>query len=90
MDNSRTQAVKISSQETQQAAQPAEEPVKSPSQGLAVDTIFCPVDVADPFDTVEWDSRTAAIKGEQGEVLFEQENCEIPATWSQLATNVVV
>ncbi len=34
--------------------------------------------------------RTAAIKGEAGEVLFEQTDCEIPTTWSQLATNVVV
>ena len=31
--------------------------------GLAVESIFCPEDVADPFDTVEWDQRTAAIKG---------------------------
>ena len=32
---------------------------------------------------------TAAIKGEGGEVLFEQQDCEIPVSWSQLATNVV-
>ena len=43
-----------------------------------------------PFDTVEWEIRSAAIKGENGEVLFEQNNCEIPAGWTQLATNVVV
>ncbi len=57
---------------------------------LAIEAIFCPEDVADPFDTVEWELRVAAIKGEGGEVLFEQSNCEIPASWSQLATNVVV
>ena len=34
--------------------------------------------------------RTAAIKGEDGKVLFEQTNCEVPTFWSQLATNVVV
>ncbi len=60
------------------------------SAGLAVESIFCPTDVADPFDTVEWDLRTAAIKGESGELLFEQQDCEIPKFWSQLATNVVV
>ena len=38
-----------------------------------------PQNVADPFDTVEWDLRTAAIKGEAGEVLFEQTDCEIPS-----------
>ena len=58
--------------------------------GLAIDSIFCPTNVDDPFDTVEWDLRTAAIKGENGEVLFEQTNCEVPKFWSQLATNVVV
>src|SRR5437660_3016011 len=58
---------------------------------LAVEPVFCPVDVADPFDTVEWDTdRTAAIKDESGDVLFEQTNIEIPKTWTQLATNVVV
>ncbi len=59
-------------------------------RGLAIDAQFCPADVADPFDTVQWDLRVAAIKGENGEVLFEQENCEVPAFWIQLATNVVV
>jgi ribonucleoside-diphosphate reductase alpha chain len=34
--------------------------------------------------------RSAAIKDENGKVLFEQTNCEIPASWTQLATNVVV
>ncbi len=57
---------------------------------LAIEARFCPADVADPFDTVEWDLRSAAIKGEAGEVLFEQHDCEVPASWSQLATNVVV
>ena len=58
-------------------------------RGLAIDPIFCPVDPASPYDTVEWETRTAAIKGEGGEVIFEQTDCEVPATWSQLATNVV-
>ena len=56
---------------------------------LKIDTHFCPEDVSDPFETVSWEIRSAKIQGEQGEVLFEQSNCEIPSTWSQLATNVV-
>ena len=62
---------------------------KPPLAGLSVPATFCPEDVDDPFATVEWDLRTAAIKGEGGEVLFEQHDCEMPAGWSQLATNVV-
>ena len=56
---------------------------------MSVAPRFCPPDT-DPFTTVEWDYRTAAIKDENGKVLFEQTNCEIPASWSPLATNVVV
>ena len=57
---------------------------------IALKPTFCPVDVESPFDTTEWELRTAAIKGEDGTLLFEQPACEIPAAWSQLATNVVV
>jgi ribonucleoside-diphosphate reductase alpha chain len=62
----------------------------SPVKGLTVEPVFCPEDVADPFDTVKWDLRAAVIKGENGEIIFEQADCEIPDNWSQLATNVVV
>ena len=58
--------------------------------GLSIAPTFCPPDVNDPFDTVQWELRTAVIKDESGEALFEQHDCEIPAGWSQLATNVVV
>ena len=58
--------------------------------GLKIETRFCPSGVSDPFDTVAWETRSAAIKDENGKVLFEQTNCQIPSTWSQLATNVVV
>ena len=58
-------------------------------KAISLQPAFCPVDVADPFDTVDYVVRTAAIKGEGGEVLFEQTNCEVPSFWSQLATNVV-
>src|SRR4051812_44666443 len=43
-----------------------------------------------PFDEMEWELRTAAITGEGGQVYFEQKDVEVPASWSQMATNVVV
>ncbi len=58
--------------------------------GLLIDAVFCPDDGRTPFDTTQWELRSAAIKDESGKALFEQTNCEIPASWSQLATNVVV
>jgi ribonucleoside-diphosphate reductase alpha chain len=39
---------------------------------------------------VEWDLRTAAITGENGKLVFEQRDVEVPRPWSQTATNVVV
>jgi ribonucleoside-diphosphate reductase alpha chain len=71
----------------------AEHPVlenEARQRGLRIEPRFCPRDAADPLDTVQWELRSAAIKDENGEVLFEQHDCEIPAGWSQLATNVVV
>src|SRR5436309_1748731 len=59
------------------------------TRAMAVPSRFCPPDT-DPFETVEWEYRTAAIKDENGKVLFEQTNCEIPSSWTPLATNVVV
>jgi ribonucleoside-diphosphate reductase alpha chain len=58
--------------------------------GLQMEPTFCPPEMDDPFDTVQWELRTAVIKDENGDPLFEQTDCEIPASWSQLATNVVV
>ncbi len=58
-------------------------------QAMKVPPYFCPPNV-DPFTTVEWEPRTAAIKDENGGILFEQQNCMVPRDWSALATNVVV
>src|SRR5574343_22694 len=44
----------------------------------------------DPFCDIEWEVRTAQITDENGKVYFEQKDVEVPASWSQLATNVVV
>jgi len=68
---------------------PLQKPARVIPSGLSIKTIFCPEDVDDPFSTVQWEKRTAQIKGEGGEIFFEQHDCEIPATWTQLATNVV-
>jgi ribonucleoside-diphosphate reductase alpha chain len=42
-----------------------------------------------PFDAVEWERRTAQIGNEKGQVIFRQENVEVPKSWSQTATNIV-
>src|SRR5262245_57062716 len=60
------------------------------SRGLKIEAEFCPADVAAPFDTVQGDLRSAQLKDENGKLMFEQKDAEIPAGWTQLATNVVV
>ena len=43
-----------------------------------------------PYDEIAWEIRTAGIGNEKGVSVFEQKGVEVPAFWSQLATNVVV
>jgi ribonucleoside-diphosphate reductase alpha chain len=45
---------------------------------------------SNPYEEIEWETRTASITNEKGEVLFLQENVEIPKSWSQTAANIVV
>jgi ribonucleoside-diphosphate reductase alpha chain len=59
------------------------------AKGMTVPRYFTRPGV-DPFEEVQWELRTAAITGEGGQVFFEQKDVEVPATWSQMATNVVV
>ncbi len=42
-----------------------------------------------PYDEVQWEKRTATIGNDKGAVLFEQRDIEVPADWSQTATNIV-
>src|SRR5919199_6063998 len=42
-----------------------------------------------PYDIVQWERRTASIGNGKGEVIFEQRDVEVPADWSQTATNIV-
>jgi len=51
---------------------------------------FFTVAGTDPFDQVEWELRDAVIGNEKGHLVFEQRGVELPKTWSQQATNIVV
>ncbi|MGB9067430.1 MAG: vitamin B12-dependent ribonucleotide reductase [Candidatus Acidiferrales bacterium] len=42
-----------------------------------------------PFDVVEWELRHALIGNDKGQVIFRQEDVEVPKSWSQTATNIV-
>ncbi|MCP4603953.1 MAG: vitamin B12-dependent ribonucleotide reductase [Proteobacteria bacterium] len=42
-----------------------------------------------PYDKIKWERRTALITNDKGETIFELKDVEVPAFWSQIATNVV-
>jgi hypothetical protein len=42
-----------------------------------------------PYDDVQWETRNATIGNDKGSVIFEQRDIEVPADWSQTATNIV-
>ena len=71
------------------AASPAQNGQKRNRNGLAWKRYFSRPGVPS-FDEVEWETRSASITNEKGEVVFEQHDVEIPTGWSQVATNVVV
>ncbi|MFH1433439.1 MAG: ATP cone domain-containing protein, partial [Candidatus Uhrbacteria bacterium] len=51
---------------------------------------FFTTDEVHPYDALEWEQRDARITNEKGETVFEQLSVEMPKTWSQTATNIVV
>src|SRR5687767_427421 len=57
--------------------------------GLEYDRFFSKEGI-DPFDEIEWDTRSAVIGNEKGTLVFEQRDVELPKFWSQQATNIVV
>jgi len=58
------------------------------SKGLKIEQYFSTPGVH-PFDELQWERRSAKISSDSGEAIFEQDNIEVPASWSQLATKVV-
>lgn len=44
----------------------------------------------DPFSTVEWTRRASRISNPDGSVVFEMPDAEVPTSWTQLATDIMV
>ena len=65
------------------------EPEAPRTKGLEFPRVFSRAGV-DPFDEIEWESRSAVIRNESGDVVFQQRDVDIPKAWSQQATNIVV
>src|ERR1043165_1264615 len=44
----------------------------------------------DPFSSVQWVKRSSKISNPDGSIVFQMDDAEVPATWSQLATDIMV
>src|SRR5438552_617261 len=62
---------------------------KKPKSGLHFERVFSDAAVR-PFDQFEWEHRTAEITDDSGQIIFKQENVEVPKNWSALATKIAV
>ncbi|HUS74199.1 MAG TPA: vitamin B12-dependent ribonucleotide reductase [Sedimentisphaerales bacterium] len=58
------------------------------SRGLGIERFFSTLGVH-PFEQLEWERRSVKIVGDNGQAIFEQDNIEVPVSWSQLAIKVV-
>src|SRR5918997_4118605 len=65
------------------------QPERKLKSGLKVSRYFTRAGI-NPYDEIDWEIRSASITNEKGKIVFEQNNVEIPKTWSLMATNVVV
>ena len=61
---------------------------RSRVKGLTFKRLFSD-GITPPFEALDWELRTAAIKNDKGEVFFEQKDVEAPKSWSMTATNIV-
>jgi ribonucleoside-diphosphate reductase alpha chain len=44
----------------------------------------------DPFSSVDWVKRSSKITNPDGSIVFQMDDAEVPSTWSQLATDIMV
>ncbi|MBW8040274.1 MAG: vitamin B12-dependent ribonucleotide reductase [Planctomycetes bacterium] len=63
-------------------------PDTAESKGLGIESFFSTPGVH-PFEQLEWETRSVKINDDSGQAIFEQDNIEVPVSWSQLAIKVV-
>jgi ribonucleoside-diphosphate reductase alpha chain len=71
------------------SAAPAPSASQHPTSGVRVPRRYTERGI-DPFDQIQWEKRRTVITNPDGSVVFQMNDVEVPATWSQLATDIVV
>ena len=57
--------------------------------GLRMQRLFT-TEGGDPYDGIAWTRRESRIVNPDGSVVFEMDDAEVPTTWSQVATDIIV
>ncbi|MYF84367.1 MAG: adenosylcobalamin-dependent ribonucleoside-diphosphate reductase [Acidimicrobiia bacterium] len=57
--------------------------------GLRIQRLFT-TEGRDPYDGIAWTRRESRIVNPDGSVVFEMDDAEVPTTWSQVATDIIV
>ena len=74
--------------EKRKKARPGARPAKT-SRGVRVERHFTTAG-SDPLDTVVYERRSSVITNPDGSIVFKMEGAEVPAGWSQLATDILI
>ncbi len=69
--------------------QPWENQPSESRKGIKIEPFFS-TPGRHPFEEIEWETRQVKITDDTGKPIFEQNDVEVPVSWSQLATKVVV
>jgi ribonucleoside-diphosphate reductase alpha chain len=64
------------------------EPPTGPTAGLTIDRRWS-IPGRHPYEEIVWEGRRSVITDEKGKAIFESPRVEVPADWSQLATDIV-
>ena len=70
-------------------AEPTQMPIAPSHNGLRVPRRHTQPDV-NPLEQMTWEKRRTVISNPDGSVVFQMDDIEVPADWSQLATDIVV
>jgi ribonucleoside-diphosphate reductase alpha chain len=61
---------------------------ESKGKGLKIDRYFTKSGVS-PYDLFTYEKRTSVIRNPAGDAVFEMKDVEVPAAWSQVATDIL-
>jgi len=78
-----------SENDTGNKTQPRSQAAKKSKKGVRIERLFTTIGV-NPLDEIQYEKRSSVISNPDGSVVFRMDDAEVPTSWSQLATDIVV